>query len=87
MHDHGNCVLMFARFRMLFFYIFIPYLQQELDVFRDRYNKSQKRRDKNKILPHGPPTLIFQDASAYGWQDFKVCNTNLPAVMSLLTSF
>ncbi|OSC99554.1 hypothetical protein PYCCODRAFT_1372866 [Trametes coccinea BRFM310] len=58
--------------RMLFFYLFIPYLQQELDVFRDRYNTSKKRRDRNKILPHGPPTLIFHNASAYGWNDFKV---------------
>ncbi|KAI9056312.1 hypothetical protein FKP32DRAFT_1615863 [Trametes sanguinea] len=39
--------------RMLFYYLFIPYLQGELDIFRDRYNSSKKRRDKNKILPHG----------------------------------
>ncbi|CDO78220.1 hypothetical protein BN946_scf184887.g8 [Trametes cinnabarina] len=58
--------------RMLFFYLFIPYLQQELDVFRDCYNISKKRWDRNNFLPHGPPMLIFHNASAYGWNNFKV---------------
>ncbi|KAI0666123.1 hypothetical protein C8Q78DRAFT_1072612 [Trametes maxima] len=58
--------------RMLFYYLFIPYLQGELDVFRERYNSTKKRRDKHKILPHGQPALIFQHPQEYGWEDFKI---------------
>jgi hypothetical protein len=34
---------------MIFRWVFIPWLQQELDAYRDRVNNSAKRRDRNKV--------------------------------------
>jgi hypothetical protein len=36
-------------FRMVFRWVFIPWLQRELDAYRDRINNSSKRRDRNKV--------------------------------------
>ncbi|KAI6152555.1 hypothetical protein BKA82DRAFT_4338062 [Pisolithus tinctorius] len=57
---------------MVFRWLFIPWLQRELDQYRDRVNNSRKRRDKNKVLPHGIPELIHTCAEDYGALDFKV---------------
>ncbi|OCH86422.1 hypothetical protein OBBRIDRAFT_814614 [Obba rivulosa] len=58
--------------RLVFFYIFIPWLQRELDVFRTRYNTSSKCNDPNKILPKGKPALIFEAPFVYGGEGFGV---------------
>ncbi|KAG2150988.1 uncharacterized protein EDB93DRAFT_1249488 [Suillus bovinus] len=57
---------------MIFRWVFIPWLQQELDAYRDRVNNSAKRRDRNKVLPHGVPTLIYHSPEDFGALDFKV---------------
>ncbi|KAG1844804.1 hypothetical protein DFJ58DRAFT_731076 [Suillus subalutaceus] len=57
---------------MVFRCVFIPWLQRELDTYQDRVNNSQKRRDRNKILPHGVPNLIYQSANNFGALDFKI---------------
>lgn len=57
---------------MIFRWVFIPYLQQELDKYRDRVNKTAKRADRNKVLPHGVPNDMFRNAEDYGALDFKV---------------
>ncbi|KAI6010570.1 hypothetical protein BKA83DRAFT_16275 [Pisolithus microcarpus] len=57
---------------MIFRWVFIPWLQAELDNYRDRINHSRKRRDKKKVLPHGIPDLIYHCAEDYGALDFKV---------------
>ncbi|KAG1810715.1 hypothetical protein EV424DRAFT_1542835 [Suillus variegatus] len=57
---------------MIFHWVFIPWLQQELDAYRDRVNNSAKRRDRNKVLPHGVPTLIYHSPEDFGALDFKV---------------
>ncbi|KAG1830416.1 hypothetical protein EV424DRAFT_1343637 [Suillus variegatus] len=56
---------------MIFRWVFIPWLQQELDAYRDRVNNSTKRRDHNKVLPHGVPTLIYHSPEDFGALDFK----------------
>ncbi|KAG1726455.1 hypothetical protein EDB19DRAFT_2028380 [Suillus lakei] len=57
---------------MIFHWVFIPWLQQELDAYRDQVNNSAKRRDRNKVLPHGVPTLIYHSPEDFGALDFKV---------------
>ncbi|KAJ7265692.1 hypothetical protein C8J57DRAFT_1620785 [Mycena rebaudengoi] len=57
---------------LVFRWIFIPWLQQELDAYRDRINNTAKRADKNKVLPHGVPNLIAEHPEDYGVLDFKV---------------
>ncbi|KAG1800559.1 hypothetical protein EV424DRAFT_1474841 [Suillus variegatus] len=57
---------------MVFRWVFIPWLQQELDAYQDRINNTAKRRDRNKILPHGVPNLIYNSAEDFGALDFKI---------------
>ncbi|KAG6372780.1 hypothetical protein JVT61DRAFT_7179 [Boletus reticuloceps] len=61
--------------KMLFRWLFIPWLQQELDSYVYRVNNTRKRHDKNKVLPHGIPELIHRCAADYGALDFKVTIT------------
>jgi hypothetical protein len=56
---------------MVFRWIFIPWLQKELDAYRDRLNNTAKRADRNKVLPHGVPNHIFEASTEYGALDFK----------------
>lgn len=42
---------------MVFRWVFIPWLQQELDAYRERVNNTAKRRDRNKVC--ATPTSIF----------------------------
>lgn len=57
---------------MIFRWVFIPWLQKELDSYRERVNNTAKRADKNKILPHGVPNHMFKSTENYGALDFKV---------------
>ncbi|KAG1832673.1 hypothetical protein EV424DRAFT_1342207 [Suillus variegatus] len=57
---------------MVFRWVFIPWLQRELDSYQDRINHTAKRRDRNKVLPHGVPELIYRSAEDFGALDFKI---------------
>ncbi|KAG1797415.1 uncharacterized protein HD556DRAFT_1431118 [Suillus plorans] len=57
---------------MVFHWVFIPWLQHELDAYRDRMNNTAKRRDRNKVLPHGVPNLIYDSPEDFGALDFKI---------------
>ncbi|KAG2126745.1 hypothetical protein BD769DRAFT_1628415 [Suillus cothurnatus] len=57
---------------IVFRWVFIPWLQCELDSYQDRINHTAKRRDRNKVLPHGVPELIYQSAEDFGALDFKI---------------
>ncbi|KAJ6474357.1 hypothetical protein C8R45DRAFT_835079 [Mycena sanguinolenta] len=57
---------------LVFRYVFIPWLQQELDSYRDRINNTAKRADRNKILPHGVPNDMYEHPNDYGVLDFKI---------------
>ncbi|KAG1891711.1 uncharacterized protein F5891DRAFT_1131539 [Suillus fuscotomentosus] len=57
---------------MVFRWVFIPWLQQELDAYQDRINNTAKWHDRNKILPHGVPNLIYHSAEDFGALDFKI---------------
>ncbi|KAI6001834.1 hypothetical protein EDD15DRAFT_2192588 [Pisolithus albus] len=60
---------------MVFRWVFVPWLQVELNSYQDRINNSRKRRDKKKVLPHGIPELIFTCAEDYGALNFKIMVT------------
>jgi hypothetical protein len=57
---------------LLFRWLFIPYIQAELDSYVERINNSKKRADRNKVLPHGVPNDIANSPERYGCLDFKV---------------
>ncbi|KAI6027239.1 hypothetical protein EDC04DRAFT_2573084 [Pisolithus marmoratus] len=56
---------------MVFHWVFIPWLQVELNNYQDHINNSQKHHNMCKILPHGIPELIFTCAGDYGVLNFK----------------
>ncbi|KAG1844880.1 hypothetical protein C8R48DRAFT_617680, partial [Suillus tomentosus] len=58
--------------RLVFHYIFIPWLQHELDLFAERFNHVKPRHNIHKILPHGRPNDIFYHAEEYDSCDFSV---------------
>jgi len=51
---------------MVFRWVFIPWLQQELDAYRDRINNTAKRRDRNKAsrFNHQSPEVSGSDLSS-----------------------
>ncbi|KAG1778332.1 hypothetical protein EV702DRAFT_1179015 [Suillus placidus] len=57
---------------LIFRWVFIPWLQRELDGYKDRINNTAKRRDRNKVLPHGVPNLIYNSAEDFEALDFKI---------------
>ncbi|KAG1816565.1 hypothetical protein EV424DRAFT_1528296 [Suillus variegatus] len=58
--------------RLIFRWVFIPWLQRELDGYKDRINNTAKRHDRNKVLPHGVPNLIYDSPGDFGALDFKI---------------
>ncbi|KDR70020.1 hypothetical protein GALMADRAFT_230371 [Galerina marginata CBS 339.88] len=57
---------------LVFRWVFIPWMQKELDAWCTRINNSRKRKDRNKILPHGVPNLIYDSPHRFGCLDFKI---------------
>ncbi|KAG1908077.1 uncharacterized protein F5891DRAFT_974653 [Suillus fuscotomentosus] len=57
---------------MVFQWVFIPWLQRELDSYQDWINHTAKRCDRNKVLPHGIPELIYRSTEDFGALDFKI---------------
>ncbi|KIK81062.1 hypothetical protein PAXRUDRAFT_156973, partial [Paxillus rubicundulus Ve08.2h10] len=53
-------------------WLFILWLQQELDAYKDRVSNTQKCHDHNKVLPNGIPQLIHTSPEDYAALDFKV---------------
>ena len=71
----------------MFRWLFIPWLQVEINAYVNRINNTRKRADHNKVLPHGSPNDIFTSPERYGCLDFKVSmmKDNLqPQVYSIL---
>ncbi|KAG0695167.1 hypothetical protein DFH29DRAFT_831334 [Suillus ampliporus] len=66
-YDAGNTLEI-----MIFCWIFIPWLQTELNEYKDHVNNTAKRRDHNKVLPHGIPELIYNSPEDFGALDFKI---------------
>ncbi|KAF9440781.1 hypothetical protein P691DRAFT_686489, partial [Macrolepiota fuliginosa MF-IS2] len=58
--------------KLLFRWLFIPWLQRKINYYISLVNNKRKRKDKNKILPHGVPEDIFWELEQYRACDFKV---------------
>jgi len=69
---------------LAFRWLFIPWLQEELNAWVERYNNSRKRADRNKILPHGVPNDICAFPERFGALDFKVSIHILHEVLQYL---
>lgn len=63
--------------RLTFLWIAVPYLQKELDNWAFLQNVTARRKNKNKVLPHGIPHMIMTEPSNFQTKDFKVCTTPL----------
>ncbi|KAJ7579499.1 hypothetical protein C8J56DRAFT_796229, partial [Mycena floridula] len=53
-------------------WVFIPWLQAELDAYKDHVNFTAKRADCNKVLPDGVPAHIYEEPEAYECLGFKI---------------
>ncbi|KAG2124899.1 hypothetical protein DEU56DRAFT_963243 [Suillus clintonianus] len=63
--------------RLVFHFVFIPWLQHELDLFADKFNNTKPRFNMHKILPHGRPNDIFDCPEKFDCRDFSVsCQTH-----------
>ena len=62
---------------LTFRWVFIPWLQVELEAYADHINNTKKQADRNKILPHGQPNDIHHSTEQYGCLDFKVSHSIL----------
>ncbi|KAG1758561.1 hypothetical protein EDD22DRAFT_783750 [Suillus occidentalis] len=63
--------------RLVFHFIFIPWLQDELDLFAEKFNNTKPRFNMHKILPHGRPNDIFYCPEKFDCRDFSVIVDNL----------
>ncbi|KAG2124693.1 hypothetical protein DEU56DRAFT_873254 [Suillus clintonianus] len=62
--------------RLVFHFVFIPWLQHELDLFADKFNNTKPRFNMHKILPHGRPNDIFDCPEKFDCRDFSVIVDN-----------
>ncbi|EGN94122.1 hypothetical protein SERLA73DRAFT_155882 [Serpula lacrymans var. lacrymans S7.3] len=58
--------------RLVFHYIFIPWLKMELDLFISRFNRTAPWHNPIKILPHGRPINIFTKLDQFKSCDFAI---------------
>lgn len=59
-------------FRLCFRWIAIPWMQKEVDEWKDQRNRNTPRRHRHKFLPHGIPLLIRGRPQDFNVLDFKV---------------
>ena len=59
--------------RLTFHFVFIPWLQRELDAYVERHNSLHMPRfNKNKVLPRGRPDDIWHHPERFGTKNFAV---------------
>ncbi|KDQ50823.1 hypothetical protein JAAARDRAFT_62969 [Jaapia argillacea MUCL 33604] len=71
-HDPSLINTLQHRWIFVFRWVFIPWLQRELDAYVDHLNNTRKCADCKKILPHDVPNHIFESPDQYDALDFKV---------------
>ena len=57
---------------LIFRYLAIPWLQAELDQWREQFNMTPRRTQRNKSLPQGIPYIIARNPEKFNVHDFKV---------------
>lgn len=56
----------------VFRWVAIPWLQEEIDAYVYRHNRTFRRANRHKVLPHGIPDVMFEQPKSFGALDFKV---------------
>ncbi|KAJ7176192.1 hypothetical protein C8R43DRAFT_942992 [Mycena crocata] len=67
---------------LVFRWVFIPWLQKELDAYRERVNNTAKRADRNKVLPHG---AIDKVRALYAPKEHEVFQLVPPDFQAIIT--
>lgn len=62
--------------RMVFLWLAVPWVQSELDIYRQTVNTSKKRHDKHKILPQGRSPIDIYTGAVDGVYDFKASTSS-----------
>jgi hypothetical protein len=62
----------------VFRWVAIPWLQAEADTYLYNHNTTMRRKNKNKVLPHGIPDIMFDKPRTVGAVDFRVRISHLP---------
>lgn len=57
---------------LIFRFIFIPFIQREVDAWVHQRNWTKRRADRKKALPNGIPMLILQKPHIWKAADYKV---------------
>ncbi|KAI9429058.1 hypothetical protein H4582DRAFT_1827992 [Lactarius indigo] len=57
---------------LVFRFIFIPFIQQEVDAWVNQHNWTKRRADRKKVLPHGIPMIILQKPHKWNAADYKI---------------
>ena len=57
---------------LVFRFVFIPFLQREVDAWVYQRNWTKRRADRNKVLPNGIPMLILKKPHKWNAADYKV---------------
>jgi hypothetical protein len=59
-------------YSMVFQWLAIPMLQWELDSYVTLHNTTRHHANRQKVLPHSVPDLMFENLESIGAQDYKV---------------
>lgn len=57
---------------LIFRFVFIPFIQREVDAWVHQRNWTKRRADRKKVLPNGIPMLILQKPHIWKAADYKV---------------
>ncbi|KAH7906201.1 hypothetical protein BJ138DRAFT_1117789 [Hygrophoropsis aurantiaca] len=58
--------------RLVFLWLAIPWIQEEIDHWVERRNTTPRRSDRNKVLPPGIPAIIHTQPQRFNAYDFKI---------------
>lgn len=69
------CILLLmlcGMYSMIFRWLAIPWIQKELDSWRNKFNSTKRRNSRHKILPQEIPDLVHHKPGHYGHKNFMV---------------
>lgn len=71
---------------LVFRFIFMGLLQNELDLYVKLVNTSSRRANRKVVLPHDAPMNIYESPDKYGSKDFKVISKYSMVLLEYLDS-
>jgi hypothetical protein len=57
---------------LIFLYVFVPFVQKEIDRWVEQRNWSKRRADKQKLIPNEIPGIVMGKPERYGQKNFLV---------------